>query len=146
LQLEVEVVSAAAGVGDEKACCWIVVGLDTSGRKQLLAWQEGYRESKECWMGGLRDLRRRGLKAPALALGNGGGRDFWAALGEVFPLPQPQLETAAGLKARLRFLAISAVRLLQLREARHQQHPPDTTSHRHCSGQCKATSTYRPGN
>ncbi|MBP6823279.1 MAG: IS256 family transposase [Acidobacteria bacterium] len=80
----------AAGVGDEKACLLIVIGVDTSGRKHFLALQEGYRESKESWLGVLRDLQRRGLQAPALAIGDG-ALGFWAALGEVFPLTKQQL-------------------------------------------------------
>jgi transposase-like protein len=69
----------AAGVGEEKACLLIVIGVDSSGRKHFLALQGGYRESKESWLGVLRDLHRRGLNAPASAIGDGAW-GFWAAL------------------------------------------------------------------
>jgi putative transposase len=61
----------AAGIGDEKACLLIVLGVDTSGRKHFLGLREGYRESKESWLAVLRDLRARGLNMPALAIGDG---------------------------------------------------------------------------
>jgi putative transposase len=80
----------AAGVGDEKACLLIVMGVDTSGRKHFLALQEGCRESKESWLGVLRDLQVRGLQTPALAIGDG-ALGFWPALGAVFPLTKQQL-------------------------------------------------------
>lgn len=80
----------AAGIGDEKACLLIVLGVDTSGRKHFLALGEGYRESKESWLGVLRDLRDRGMNAPALAIGDG-ALGFWAALGELFPMTKQQL-------------------------------------------------------
>jgi transposase-like protein len=41
----------AAGISDEKACLLIVIGVDTSGRKHFPALREGYRESKESWLG-----------------------------------------------------------------------------------------------
>lgn len=80
----------AAGIGDERACLLIVIGVDQSGRKQFLALQAGYRESKESWLGLLQDLKKRGLNAPALAIGDG-ALGFWAALPEAFPLTKQQL-------------------------------------------------------
>lgn len=80
----------AAGVGDEKACLLIVIGVDTSGRKHFLGLREGYRESTESWLEVLRDLKKRGLNMPALAIGDG-ALGFWAAMREVFPLTQQQL-------------------------------------------------------
>jgi len=80
----------AAGLSDEKACLLVVVGVDRAGHKHFLALQSGYRESKESWLEVLRDLQKRGLQAPALAIGDG-ALGFWAALGEVFPLSKQQL-------------------------------------------------------
>jgi putative transposase len=80
----------AAGIGDEKACLLIVLGVDTSGRKHFLGLREGYRESKESWLAVLHDLQARGLNMPALAIGDG-ALGFWAALREVFPLTKEQL-------------------------------------------------------
>lgn len=80
----------AAGVGDERACLLVVVGVDTSGKKHFLALEEGYRESKESWLGVLRDLKQRGMNGPAVAVADG-GLGFWAALPEVWRQTKEQL-------------------------------------------------------
>ena len=80
----------AAGIGDEKACLLIVIGVDQAGGKHFLALGEGYRESKESWLGVLRDLKERGMNAPALAIGDG-ALGFWSAMGELFPMTRQQL-------------------------------------------------------
>lgn len=80
----------AAGIGDEKACLLIVIGVDQAGVKHFLALGEGYRESKESWLGVLRDLRNRVMNAPSLAIGDG-ALGFWAALRELFPMTRQQL-------------------------------------------------------
>lgn len=61
----------------------VVVGVASDGTKHFLALEEGYRESKESWLGVLRSLRARGLTAPALAVADG-ALGFWAALPEVW--------------------------------------------------------------
>jgi len=80
----------SAGIGDEKACLLIVIGVDQAGVKHFLALGEGYRESKESWSDVLRSLRDRGMNAPALAIGDG-GLGFWAAMREIFPMTKQQL-------------------------------------------------------
>lgn len=45
---------------------------------------DGYRESTESWADLLRDLKRRGMVAPVLAVGDG-ALGFWGALADVFP-------------------------------------------------------------
>ena len=45
---------------------------------------DGYRELTEAWAGLLRDRAGRGIRAPALAVGDG-ALGFWEALREVFP-------------------------------------------------------------
>ena len=41
------------------------------GRKVIVAVESGHRESTESWAALLRDLRRRGLRAPRLVIGDG---------------------------------------------------------------------------
>jgi putative transposase len=53
-------------------------------RKELVALADGFRESTESWADLLRSCKRRGMSAPALAVGDG-ALGFWAALREVFP-------------------------------------------------------------
>ncbi|MBV9602174.1 MAG: transposase [Chloroflexi bacterium] len=45
---------------------------------------DGFRESIESWSELLRDLKRRGMRAPVVAIGDG-ALGFWGALREVFP-------------------------------------------------------------
>jgi len=69
---------------EEKSCILVVMGADSTGKKELLAVSDGYRESKAMWREILLDLKRRGLKVgPKLAVGDG-ALGFWAALREVF--------------------------------------------------------------
>ena len=59
-------------------------GVRADGNKELVAIEDGYRESTESWADVLRDLKRRGMRAPVLAVGDG-ALGFWGALREVFP-------------------------------------------------------------
>ena len=62
----------------------VIVGVRADGTKELVAINDGYRESTESWADMLRDLKRRGMRAPMLAVGDG-ALGFWGALREVFP-------------------------------------------------------------
>ena len=68
----------------ERLCCLVLIGVRADGRKELVAVGDGYRESTESWSEQLRDLKRRGMRAPLLAIGDG-ALGFWGALREVFP-------------------------------------------------------------
>jgi putative transposase len=78
-----------AGLGEEKACLLVMIGADVTGKKHLLALEEGYRESKESWLGVLRRLRARGMNEPAVAVGDG-ALGFWAAAAELWRLTKQQ--------------------------------------------------------
>src|SRR6516225_5516744 len=67
-----------------KLCLLVMIGVRADGRKELVALTDGYRESTESWADLLRCCRRRGMRAPVLAVGDG-ALGFWAALREVFP-------------------------------------------------------------
>jgi putative transposase len=54
------------------------------GRKELVAIADGHRESSESWADLLRDCKRRGMRAPVLAVGDG-ALGFWKAIRDVFP-------------------------------------------------------------
>ncbi len=69
---------------EERLCCLVIVGVRVDGTKELVAIADGYRESTESWADQLRDLKRRGMRAPTLAVGDG-ALGFWGALREVFP-------------------------------------------------------------
>jgi transposase-like protein len=69
---------------DPKVCLLVVIGVREDGVKELLAVEDGYRESTESWSGVFRDLKRRGLNEPKLVVGDG-ALGAWAALRDVFP-------------------------------------------------------------
>jgi putative transposase len=68
----------------DRVCTLVLVGVRADGKKELVALSDGHRESAESWAGLLRDAKRRGMRAPVLAVGDG-ALGFWAALREVFP-------------------------------------------------------------
>lgn len=71
-------------------CLLVLMGATAEGQKELIAVQDGYRESKQSWYELLVDLKQRGLTmAPKLAIGDG-ALGFWAALAEVFPETREQ--------------------------------------------------------
>ena len=69
---------------DPKVCLLIVIGVREDGCKELLAVEDGYRESTESWAGVFRDMKRRGLNEPKLVVGDG-ALGAWAALRDVYP-------------------------------------------------------------
>ena len=62
----------------------VLLGARADGTKEIIAIDDGFRESKESWLSLLRDLRDRGMQAPVVAVGDG-ALGFWGALSEVFP-------------------------------------------------------------
>ena len=74
---------------EAKLCLLVMVGVRVDGRKELVALAEGYRESTESWADLMRDCKRRGMRAPVLAVGDG-ALGFWNALREVFPSTREQ--------------------------------------------------------
>jgi putative transposase len=74
---------------DDRLCTLVLIGVREDGSKELIAVEDGYRESKESWLSVLRDLAARGVEAPLLAIGDG-ALGFWAALREVWPESKEQ--------------------------------------------------------
>jgi len=73
----------------ERLCLLVLVGVRADGSKELVALTDGYRESAGSWADLLRDAKRRGMRAPVLAVGDG-ALGFWSALREVFPTTREQ--------------------------------------------------------
>jgi putative transposase len=69
---------------ENRLCALVIVGVRTDGTKELVSISDGHRESTESWADVLRDLRRRGMTAPTVAVGDG-ALGFWAALRDVLP-------------------------------------------------------------
>ncbi len=69
---------------DDRLCLLVVIGVREDGTKELLAVEDGYRESAESWATVMRGLKHRGLNEPKLVIGDG-ALGTWAALRDVFP-------------------------------------------------------------
>jgi putative transposase len=72
-----------------RLCCLVLVGVRADGTKELVAVADGERESTDSWAEVLRDLRRRGMRARVVAVGDG-ALGLWAALRYVFPATRHQ--------------------------------------------------------
>ena len=73
----------------DRICLLVMIGARPDGTKELIAVESGYRESTESWAEVLRDLSRRGMQAPVLAVGDG-ALGFWAAVRDVWPETREQ--------------------------------------------------------
>lgn len=66
-------------------CMLVILGATPEGKKELVGFQVGVRESAQSWRELLVDVKARGLAVPPeLAVGDG-ALGFWKALDEVFP-------------------------------------------------------------
>jgi transposase-like protein len=74
---------------DERLCTLVVIGARADGTKEVIAVEDGYRESTESGLSLLRGLKRRGMGAPVVAVGDG-ALGFWNAVGEVWPQTREQ--------------------------------------------------------
>ena len=111
---------------EERLCCLVIVGVRVDGTKELVALVDGYRESTESWADLLRDLKRRGMRAPTLAVGDG-ALGFWGALREVFPETRAQrcwVHKAANVMSALPKSAQPTARrmLAEIRDAEDRDH------------------------
>ena len=68
-------------------CVQVLIGATLEGKKELVGFQTGVRESAQNWRELLIDIKRRGLEiAPDLAIGDG-ALGFWKAIEEIFRAP-----------------------------------------------------------
>jgi putative transposase len=109
-----------------RLCCLVIVGVRADGTKELVAVADGERESTDSWAELLRDLRRRGMRAPVVAVGDG-ALGLWAALREVFPATRHQrdwVHKAANVLGCLPKAVQAGARraLAEIRDAPDRQH------------------------
>ncbi|MFP4217211.1 MAG: IS256 family transposase, partial [Phycisphaerae bacterium] len=75
---------------EDRTCILVLMGATAEGKKELIAVQDGYRESEQSWKSLLLDARQRGLAVdPNLATGDG-ALGFWKALPQVFAKTRTQ--------------------------------------------------------
>jgi hypothetical protein len=72
----------------DKICLLVMIGVRADGTKELVALADGFRESAESWADLLRDCKRRGMRAPVLAVGDG-ALGFWKARCATSSRPPP---------------------------------------------------------
>jgi transposase-like protein len=74
-----------ARMEDHAECMLVLIGATPEGRKELVGFQVGVRESAQSWRELLLEMKRRGLAvAPEIAVGDG-ALGFWKALDELYP-------------------------------------------------------------
>lgn len=106
-----------ARLENQAQCILVIIGATPEGKKELVGFTDGIRESAESWRELLLDLKRRGLSvAPELAVADG-ALGFWKALGEVWPTAREQRcwvhKTANVLNRLPKSLHANAKRALQ---------------------------------
>jgi transposase-like protein len=111
---------------EHRLCCLVIVGVRADGTKELVAIDDGLRESTESWADLLRDLKRRGMRAPMVAVGDG-ALGFWGALRSVFPETRTQrcwVDTLANILNPLHTSAQPTARrmLAEMRNAEDREH------------------------
>jgi putative transposase len=111
---------------ESRLCALVIVGVRADGTKELVSISDGQRESTESWADVLRDLRRRGMRAPLVAVGDG-ALGFWSALRDVFPDTKQQrcwVHKAANVLNALPKSAQPAARraLAEIRDAADRAH------------------------
>jgi putative transposase len=113
-------------LAEARLCALVIVGVRADGSKELVAITDGHRESTESWADLLRDLKRRGMRAPMVAVGDG-ALGFWAALRTVFPETTEQRcwvhRVANVLNALPKSAQPTAQKMLaEIRDAEDRQH------------------------
>ncbi len=111
---------------EARLCCLVIVGVRVDGTKELVAITDGHRESTDSWADLLRDLKRRGMRAPLVAVGDG-ALGFWAALRTVWPETTEQRcwvhKVANCINALPKSAQPTARRMLaEIRDAEDRQH------------------------
>ena len=75
---------------ENKQCILVLMGATAEGKKELIAVQDGHRESEQSWTSMLLDLKSRGLTIdPKLAIADG-ALGFWAACRKIWPNTREQ--------------------------------------------------------
>ena len=70
---------------DDRLCLLVIIGVTEQGRKELVAVEDGYRESESSWYELMSGLKARGLQTgPKLAIGDG-ALGFWKAISKCYP-------------------------------------------------------------
>ena len=69
---------------DDKLCLLVMIGADEFGNKEILAVEDGFRESEQSWTDVINDLMARGMQIPELLIGDG-ALGLWKAASKIWP-------------------------------------------------------------
>jgi len=83
-------IHSQARLDDEKQCILVIIGATPEGKKELVGFTGGARESAHDWRALLLDLKARGLSIQPEPLVADGALGFWKAAGEVWPKTRQQ--------------------------------------------------------
>ena len=106
--------------------CLVMVGVRADGTKELVAVADGEREGTDSWAELLGDLRRRGMGALVVAVGDR-ALGLWVALGDVLPATRQQRDWVHKLANVLGWLpravqAGAGTALAEIRDAPDRDH------------------------
>jgi len=75
---------------DDRLCLLVIIGVTEQGKKELVAVEDGFRESESSWYELMSGLKERGLQTgPKLAIGDG-ALGFWKAISKCYPESRQQ--------------------------------------------------------
>src|SRR5437763_1373481 len=146
-----------ARLEDTKQCILVIIGATPEGKKELLGFTDGARESAQDWRELLLDLQNRGLAvAPELAVADG-ALGFWKALGELWPTTREQrcwVHKTANVLNKLpksqqpkakRSRSPTGSKLPQTRHPRNPKPPPPEPSGHHQNSAIAPPQAATPG-
>src|SRR5215216_722348 len=114
-----------ARMEDHAECILVLIGATPEGKKELVGFQAGVRESAQSWRELLVEIKRRGLSIPPRIAVGDGALGFWKALDELFPgthhqrcwlhktanvLNKVPMSVQPGMKAALREIYLAPTR------------------------------------
>jgi putative transposase len=70
---------------DDKLCLLVLIGSDDTGRKEVLAVMDGYRESEASWLEVMEQLASQGLSIPPEVVVGDGALGLWKAVSKRWP-------------------------------------------------------------
>jgi putative transposase len=79
-----------ARLEEQAQCILVIIGATLEGKKEIVGFTDGRRESAQSWRDLLLDLKRRGLRMPPEIAVADGALGFWKAVGEVWPTTREQ--------------------------------------------------------
>ena len=104
---------------EDRLCTLVLLGVHYDGTKELIAVEDGYRESAESWSSVLPGLKRRALRAPVLKAGDC-ALGLWRTVRDVWPETQGAAMLGASAEKRARQAGEAAALQEKVKRAQHE--------------------------